>query len=129
MTDLTASPLGRATTYADRYDPRLLFPVSRAPLRAGCWPGPPAPPRPRRNRKRERGGGRRERRVDARGARADHRTEAVERGGHSLEVLPHVAPGRRALIRVTALRRVCEHELVTALDRFDALLEIRARTA
>jgi 7-cyano-7-deazaguanine reductase len=33
MTDLDASPLGHATTYADRYDPRLLFPVERAPLR------------------------------------------------------------------------------------------------
>src|SRR4030095_7007271 len=34
MTDLTASPLGHAITYADGYDPRLLFPVERAPLRA-----------------------------------------------------------------------------------------------
>src|SRR5580765_4482903 len=34
MTDLTASPLGHATTYADSYDPRLLFPVERSPLRA-----------------------------------------------------------------------------------------------
>ncbi len=34
MTDLNASPLGHATTYADAYDPRLLFPVERAPLRA-----------------------------------------------------------------------------------------------
>ena len=34
MTDLTASPLGRATRYADAYDPGLLFPVLRAPLRA-----------------------------------------------------------------------------------------------
>jgi 7-cyano-7-deazaguanine reductase len=33
MTDLYASPLGRATTYADGYDPRLLFSVERAPLR------------------------------------------------------------------------------------------------
>jgi 7-cyano-7-deazaguanine reductase len=34
MTDLDASPLGRATAYAECYDPRLLFPVERAPLRA-----------------------------------------------------------------------------------------------
>ena len=34
MTDLAASPLGHATTYADEYDPRLLFPVERAPQRA-----------------------------------------------------------------------------------------------
>jgi len=34
MTDLKASPLGHATTYADAYDPRLLFPVERAPQRA-----------------------------------------------------------------------------------------------
>ena len=34
MTDLTASPLGRATTYGDTYDAALLFPVDRAPLRA-----------------------------------------------------------------------------------------------
>ncbi len=34
MTDLDASPLGRATAYAERYDPALLFPVERAPLRA-----------------------------------------------------------------------------------------------
>jgi 7-cyano-7-deazaguanine reductase len=34
MTDLARSPLGHATTYAERYDPALLFPVERAPLRA-----------------------------------------------------------------------------------------------
>lgn len=34
MTDLTASPLGHATTYSDAYDPGLLYPVDRAPLRA-----------------------------------------------------------------------------------------------
>jgi len=33
MTDLTASPLGHAATYAEAYDARLLFPVERAPLR------------------------------------------------------------------------------------------------
>jgi 7-cyano-7-deazaguanine reductase len=33
MTDLRASPLGHATTWADSYDPKLLFPVDRAPLR------------------------------------------------------------------------------------------------
>jgi len=33
MTDLRASPLGHATTWADGYDPKLLFPVDRAPLR------------------------------------------------------------------------------------------------
>ncbi len=34
MTDLKASPLGRATTYSDKYDSGLLFAVERAPLRA-----------------------------------------------------------------------------------------------
>lgn len=34
MTDLNASPLGHATTYADTYDAGLLFAVERAPLRA-----------------------------------------------------------------------------------------------
>ena len=34
MTDLHASPLGHATTYADAYDPGLLFAVDRAPQRA-----------------------------------------------------------------------------------------------
>lgn len=34
MTDLTRAPLGHATTYADAYDPTLLFPIERAPLRA-----------------------------------------------------------------------------------------------
>jgi 7-cyano-7-deazaguanine reductase len=33
-TDLAASPLGRATRYAERYDPGLLFAVERAPQRA-----------------------------------------------------------------------------------------------
>jgi 7-cyano-7-deazaguanine reductase len=33
MTDLHDSPLGHATTYADAYDPALLFPVDRAPQR------------------------------------------------------------------------------------------------
>jgi 7-cyano-7-deazaguanine reductase len=33
MTDLGASPLGHATSYADEYDPGLLFPVDRAPQR------------------------------------------------------------------------------------------------
>jgi 7-cyano-7-deazaguanine reductase len=32
--DLDASPLGRATHYPERYDPRLLFAVDRAPQRA-----------------------------------------------------------------------------------------------
>lgn len=32
--DLDASPLGHATTYAEGYDPGLLFPVERAPQRA-----------------------------------------------------------------------------------------------
>jgi 7-cyano-7-deazaguanine reductase len=34
MTDLHSSPLGHATTYADAYDPALLFPVERGPQRA-----------------------------------------------------------------------------------------------
>jgi 7-cyano-7-deazaguanine reductase len=33
MTDLRDSPLGHATTYGERYDPRLLFAVDRKPLR------------------------------------------------------------------------------------------------
>ena len=33
MTDLRSSPLGHAATYADAYDPALLFPVERAPQR------------------------------------------------------------------------------------------------
>jgi 7-cyano-7-deazaguanine reductase len=33
MTDLKASPLGHATVYAEQYDPRLLYPVERAPQR------------------------------------------------------------------------------------------------
>lgn len=33
MTDLAASPLGHASTYVHPYDPGLLFPVERAPLR------------------------------------------------------------------------------------------------
>jgi 7-cyano-7-deazaguanine reductase len=43
MTDLGASPLGRATTYAERYDPGLLFPVERAPLRSELPLSPPLP--------------------------------------------------------------------------------------
>ena len=43
MTDLAASPLGHATTYADGYDPRLLFPVERAPLRAPLGLSDPLP--------------------------------------------------------------------------------------
>ena len=43
MTDLTASPLGHATIYVDGYDPRLLFPVERAPLRAELGLGEPLP--------------------------------------------------------------------------------------
>jgi 7-cyano-7-deazaguanine reductase len=34
VTDLEASPLGRPSTYGDRYDPALLFAVDRAPQRA-----------------------------------------------------------------------------------------------
>jgi 7-cyano-7-deazaguanine reductase len=34
MTDLRNSPLGHATTWAESYDPRLLFPVERAPQRS-----------------------------------------------------------------------------------------------
>ena len=33
MTNLRDSPLGHAATYADAYDPGLLFAVDRAPLR------------------------------------------------------------------------------------------------
>jgi 7-cyano-7-deazaguanine reductase len=43
MTDLRASPLGHATTYAERYDPTLLFAVERAPLRAELGLAPPLP--------------------------------------------------------------------------------------
>ena len=41
MTDLRASPLGHAATYAERYDPALLFAVERAPLRGELGPGAP----------------------------------------------------------------------------------------
>ena len=34
MSDAAQSPLGQATTYADQYDPTLLFPIPRAPQRA-----------------------------------------------------------------------------------------------
>src|SRR5205809_2629583 len=34
MTDLARSPLGHAATYADAYDPGLLFAVERSPSRA-----------------------------------------------------------------------------------------------
>ena len=43
MTDLGQSPLGHATTYAEQYDPALLFPVERAPLRAELGLSPPLP--------------------------------------------------------------------------------------
>ena len=43
MTDLEASPLGHATRYADAYDPGLLFPVERAPLRADLGLAAPLP--------------------------------------------------------------------------------------
>jgi 7-cyano-7-deazaguanine reductase len=41
--DLTHSPLGHATTYAEGYDPGLLYAVPRAPQRAelGCGGAPP----------------------------------------------------------------------------------------
>ncbi|MDO1529190.1 NADPH-dependent 7-cyano-7-deazaguanine reductase QueF [Fulvimonas sp. R45] len=37
------SPLGKATPYADRYDPRLLFPIPRAAKRAEIGVGTPLP--------------------------------------------------------------------------------------
>ena len=37
------SPLGKATVYADRYDPRLLFPIPRAAKRAEIGVGAPLP--------------------------------------------------------------------------------------
>jgi 7-cyano-7-deazaguanine reductase len=43
VTDLNASPLGHATTYAERYDPKLLFPVERAELRSELGLSPPLP--------------------------------------------------------------------------------------
>jgi 7-cyano-7-deazaguanine reductase len=43
MTDLATSPLGHATTYADAYDPTLLFAVERAPLRAELGLAAPLP--------------------------------------------------------------------------------------
>ena len=43
MTDLTASPLGHATTYAEQYDPNLLFAVERAPQRAEIGLAAPLP--------------------------------------------------------------------------------------
>ena len=42
-TDLAASPLGRAATYAERYDPGLLFAVERAPQRAALGLGADLP--------------------------------------------------------------------------------------
>jgi len=43
MTDLRDSPLGHATTWSGAYDPRLLFPVERAPQRGelGFGDAPP----------------------------------------------------------------------------------------
>ena len=41
--DLDASPLGHATTYAERYDPGLLFAVERAPQRAALGFGATLP--------------------------------------------------------------------------------------
>ena len=43
MTDLGDSPLGHATTWSEHYDPRLLFRVERAPLRAELGVAPPLP--------------------------------------------------------------------------------------
>ncbi len=43
MTDLASSPLGRATVYAETYDPGLLFAVERAPLRDGLGFGAALP--------------------------------------------------------------------------------------
>jgi len=43
MTDLGASPLGHAMTYVDGYDAALLFPVDRAPQRAGLGLAFPLP--------------------------------------------------------------------------------------
>jgi len=43
VTDLDASPLGHATRYAERYDAGLLFPVDRAPQRAGLGFGATPP--------------------------------------------------------------------------------------
>jgi len=43
MTDLRTSPLGHATTYADQYDARLLFPIERAPQRAELGMGTALP--------------------------------------------------------------------------------------
>ena len=37
------SPLGKATAYADRYDPKLLFPIPRAAKRAEIGVGTPLP--------------------------------------------------------------------------------------
>ena len=42
-TDLDASPLARAATYAERYDPGLLFAVERAPQRAALGLGADLP--------------------------------------------------------------------------------------
>ena len=43
MTDLAGSPLGHAATYREHYDPSLLFPVERAPLRATLGIAAPLP--------------------------------------------------------------------------------------
>ena len=39
MNEETLSPLGKATAYADQYDPSLLFPLPRAPKRAEIGAG------------------------------------------------------------------------------------------
>ncbi len=43
MSTVEQSPLGRATAYADRYDPSLLFPMPRAPKRADIGVGATLP--------------------------------------------------------------------------------------
>lgn len=43
MSTVEQSPLGRATAYADRYDPSLLFPIARAPKRADIGVGTTLP--------------------------------------------------------------------------------------
>ena len=67
------------------------------------------------------------RRLSETGARDHHGAQGFERRLHFLEIFANVAAAARAFVRLAPLRRVREHEFVAAFDRFDAVVEIRAR--
>src|SRR6185503_4688549 len=69
----------------------------------------------------------RELRIESLDARIDDGAQPLERGDHLVEVFANVAPCRGAFVGLTSLRRIREHELVSGLDRLDALFEIVAR--